>query len=407
MKKFYTCALAVAVALGASAMPTQVKNFTGKVQKLNAKAKNFTPLKMEKVSDVVATNPRTATGDVSPVEGTYQITIGDFYFQSSQGEYKATATVLLDGTELTISCEEFYTDVVASYDDATGAITFTNSPMFETLNGSNVVYSRFEPFAYTDSEGVTPASFSATYADGVIQFPADHGFSWPAYPTVEGGESLGYFRLFDVMGMVNASNLITYKSAEWTENILTGLFNGTSATVTPQTVDVEYNKVTETYTIPDAFHSTFVQLGFNSVSPAMEINCSNPDACTIDLTRTGISGGDEDGAYYVGSIYGLVEDTPGDNAIKCEKTSETIVITIPVRSMFLYASKTGGLSYASRLNESKLVINLEKSAVGNIAVENENAPVKYYNLQGVEVANPENGLFIKVQGKKTSKVLVK
>lgn len=49
MKKFYTCALAVAVALGASAMPTQVKNFTGKVQKLNAKAMNFTPLKMEKV----------------------------------------------------------------------------------------------------------------------------------------------------------------------------------------------------------------------------------------------------------------------------------------------------------------------------------------------------------------------
>lgn len=35
------------------------------------------------------------------------------------------------------------------------------------------------------------------------------------------------------------------------------------------------------------------------------------------------------------------------------------------------------------------------------------APVRYFNLQGVEVANPENGIFIKVQGNKVSKVFVK
>lgn len=35
-----------------------------------------------------------------------------------------------------------------------------------------------------------------------------------------------------------------------------------------------------------------------------------------------------------------------------------------------------------------------------------NAPVEYYNLQGVKVANPENGIFIKKQGAKTSKVVL-
>lgn len=40
-------------------------------------------------------------------------------------------------------------------------------------------------------------------------------------------------------------------------------------------------------------------------------------------------------------------------------------------------------------------------------VADENAPVEYYNLQGVRVANPENGLYIVRQGSKTSKVLVK
>ena len=42
------------------------------------------------------------------------------------------------------------------------------------------------------------------------------------------------------------------------------------------------------------------------------------------------------------------------------------------------------------------------------AVEfDENAPVEYYNLQGVKVENPSNGTFIKVQGKKTTKVYIK
>ena len=41
-----------------------------------------------------------------------------------------------------------------------------------------------------------------------------------------------------------------------------------------------------------------------------------------------------------------------------------------------------------------------------IAADAEVAPV-YYNLQGVRVANPANGLYIKVAGEKASKVLVK
>lgn len=37
----------------------------------------------------------------------------------------------------------------------------------------------------------------------------------------------------------------------------------------------------------------------------------------------------------------------------------------------------------------------------------ENVPVEYFNLQGVRVANPENGLYIRRQGNKVSKVIVK
>jgi hypothetical protein len=48
----------------------------------------------------------------------------------------------------------------------------------------------------------------------------------------------------------------------------------------------------------------------------------------------------------------------------------------------------------------------EETSVSNIAVD-EDAPVEYFNLQGVRVANPSNGIYIQRQGSKAKKVLVK
>jgi hypothetical protein len=44
-----------------------------------------------------------------------------------------------------------------------------------------------------------------------------------------------------------------------------------------------------------------------------------------------------------------------------------------------------------------------ESGVAAVAVD-ANAPVVYYNLQGARVANPENGIFIRVQGNRATKV---
>lgn len=41
------------------------------------------------------------------------------------------------------------------------------------------------------------------------------------------------------------------------------------------------------------------------------------------------------------------------------------------------------------------------------AIDTENAPVEYYNLQGVKVNNPEKGIYLKKQGNTTTKVIVK
>ena len=53
---------------------------------------------------------------------------------------------------------------------------------------------------------------------------------------------------------------------------------------------------------------------------------------------------------------------------------------------------------------SSQVLEIKTTGVGEIMINE--APVEYYNLQGVKVANPSNGIFIKRQGGKVTKVIL-
>ena len=66
---------------------------------------------------------------------------------------------------------------------------------------------------------------------------------------------------------------------------------------------------------------------------------------------------------------------------------------------------------AKEVNAGNEIVSYEApgsfDGVEDIVADDANAPVEFYNLQGVRVANPENGLYIRVQGKKATKVLVR
>ena len=55
---------------------------------------------------------------------------------------------------------------------------------------------------------------------------------------------------------------------------------------------------------------------------------------------------------------------------------------------------------------SLYVINYAAAGSGVAEIEAEAAEAVYYNLQGVKVANPEKGLYIKVEGNKATKVVL-
>lgn len=55
-------------------------------------------------------------------------------------------------------------------------------------------------------------------------------------------------------------------------------------------------------------------------------------------------------------------------------------------------------------NTFEFTLNMHYSAGVDEIGASDNTPAVYYNLQGVEVANPENGVFIRRQGNKVTKV---
>ena len=89
---------------------------------------------------------------------------------------------------------------------------------------------------------------------------------------------------------------------------------------------------------------------------------------------------------------------------------KTIIEQNQEEAAYIVVETASGVSPWHALGESKVTLDFEipgLSGISNVTVADENAPVEYYNLQGVRVANPESGLYIKRQGNKATKVLVK
>lgn len=69
-------------------------------------------------------------------------------------------------------------------------------------------------------------------------------------------------------------------------------------------------------------------------------------------------------------------------------------------------SETGG-TLLERWSNLTVTQTMDADGVDSISKDEVDAPAVYFNLQGVQVANPSNGIFIKKQGDKATKVVIK
>lgn len=307
----------------------------------------------------------------------------------------------------------------------------------EVCSQENVVYFQATK-AGADVANVYCNIFSGAYSDGVVE---------QVYGMVKGDDSkkiqvgqaynfsntttYGVYTIFMIAtdaddnlveGQLHHVFMINDDSANWT-SLGEGTFND------PILVDAQYGAQgqTEPFEIPVEVQVNNDNPGyFRIVNPYdallgedavvheghnhyIYFNCTDPDAVKIEYNPVGFDGGygamscrsvsDRYSSYTAAELEGY-----GYGTIKYD--AENHIINIPAKSIF-YAEKNymKNQFFVSQLAGSLTIPEL--ASINDLLDDNSDAPVEYFNLQGVQVENPTAGVYIARKGSKVAKVFVK
>lgn len=406
MKKFYTMALALTVVASAMAAP-QIRQMQPNKAK-NQMSVNLTESQMTKIS---AQKVKAKAGEENSIEGYYDFRIGDYYFETSIGATTVGAYLTLDGTTVTISSDsEFFpSDIVGSFNASTNKITFDILNLGSTSIQGDTYYIKFAPFEWVEvgtSGQVTDKSIEGTYdpSTGTITFLADHGFSWKAYSDASLSDSSfeGYLDIWDALGMEKGIdpesgwNTVT-TTAKWMDYMVWPMFMGD---VAPTEKEITVQQAAEN---PNLFRmvAPFADI-FGSAN--IVLDATDRANVLIELQETGITTSDMGPCFIASSTEVLADPSQGSLI-----TMNGNRIEFPKKSIWFYFPQYNQQSvfFNDEQSEPGYLIIDKLNAIDDIAVD-QNAPVEYFNLQGVRIANPEKGqLVITRQGSKTSKTIVR
>ncbi len=133
-------------------------------------------------------------------------------------------------------------------------------------------------------------------------------------------------------------------------------------------------------------------------------NCTGLTSITIPNSVTAISEYAFSNCTAVNTIYCYAINPP------ISGSSNSVFQAVDISKVVLHVVKGADAAYqeADPWKDFIILADLEaQSGIEGIEADGSNAPAEFFNLNGVRVANPENGLYIKRQGGKTAKVLVK
>lgn len=104
------------------------------------------------------------------------------------------------------------------------------------------------------------------------------------------------------------------------------------------------------------------------------------------------------------AAYELV-DVPEEGVID----GEMVFNTLAANGLNKWNNSNTGV-YTIKVDPTAMIISVEKgdtSGVSTISVDDKNAPVVFYDLMGRKVQNPTKGIYVKVQGDKAQKVVIR
>lgn len=397
MKKFYAIALAAAVAVSASA--------TG-FQKANTSIRAIEVDNLQKLENVAKTNFTVVAKDenaVKPLASNYPVDpVGKYLMCSSfstyEGTYLANEFQVVEDQPLgqgyfTINNLFTWFDddinamadlVTLNYNDgSTGYGLYVDPyPIYDDQYSLLVIGYMDGGFMLIDKEVL----FTLDDETGAIQMPK-YTFN-PGYETMQVG-----------LGLINSANR-GYFFPDMTFYAANGTFSWqeySGGTYSP----MEYN----VYGFQSGDQLSLLNFADTPYEMIVDLDLENGEIAVIDQLAAGTPLWSYDfdwctvldgNIYY--DMYGTIENN---------EDGKTSTLEIPFEVLAI--SEAG--YYARGKN---VVINFDfpisgLAGVNNVVVgEDANAPVEYYNLQGVRVANPAAGtLVIKKQGNTVTKTLVR
>lgn len=195
-------------------------------------------------------------------------------------------------------------------------------------------------------------------------------------------------------------------NAKYTDDIVASIYQNHADT--EREVAVQENiatpglyRLVNPYAAPYAFATQNVHEGEHN--HYIYINAVNPEQVYLTESPIGFELGD--GAMVVSSLAYMNLQNEADPSAYYGTLKDN-VITFPQKALVAREMKyqNGAWYYANANNAFKVVLP-ESAGINDIISDDAQAAPVYYNLQGVRVANPENGMFIEVRGNKAVKVV--
>lgn len=467
MKKNYAAA-AVALAIGLSASAADYQQYKGEANQALKSASEFTVA--EKGDNGMHKAPAEAPGDgVNMYSWTYYTayqtsdgqTFEEWRIESVEIEFRGNKAIINGFFDLA--------SIEGDYNRAEGTITFSSQDLFYTMDGANlrlytwnIVPSPSDPSKYMRQEGpivlhYTPDGVQLTVTDtgeeivrGVGGFSSETNVSmWVSHPTiVEKGSGWIFADMCffaDVPSSWPGNEQFVYNASEWKDCGVATLDEGWMAPILGGHFPEYEVKCMQNVNNPNRLLlvdpygvGPYAELGLPANSGFIQLDVTNPDVVlVVPFTNSGLQFSDFDDVpdvnfFNMTNAEGMkifVDGYTYDDIIEEAEyygdelpTLKNGVITIPQCRIqtpgHLGSGDYWSAMYGGSLNDPKdpfdddmmyATITIPALAgVDGIVSDTENAPKRYFNLQGIEVANPAAGEVVIVkEGDKAHKTIVR
>ena len=373
------------------------------------------------------------TPEKAPIEGLWEFLLGDYYWNESIGEFTANFEATLEnGYVYFEDPSDIELPFIASFDESTNILTFNREYLGER-QGYHVYQ---EPYVYNYGLDYQPITARFDPIAGTISFNQNEGIDWGGYARIDDPKSMASFNIYDLL---SASKTTAVDSEENWEYY--GYATFIDGWLLPEfeadqfdeewwyEVPMDRNIVNpDLYRLVNPYHyGDLADINETDATGYIMFDVSDPDHVVFLKAEAGFASADLGVTkFYCYNMLG----TYIQNGFKKEEVINTMTGKIPfttfkngVIDLSYIETETDGIIYDANfgnqsapnggyvwkgVNMCARIIFPEVPGAGIEEVENIPSETRYFNLQGVEVKNPQpGGLYIKVSGSKSEKTMIK